>query len=43
MLEKPSQKYPLSKYRIVIFILYILAALVNSLPVHTFSSINVII
>ncbi len=43
MLEKPTQKYPQSKYQIVIFVLYTLAALVNSLPVHTFSSINVII
>lgn len=36
-------QYPQEKYRFVILIVYILAALVNSLPVHTFSSINVLI
>lgn len=38
-----QHQYHQEKYRFVILILYILGALVNSLPVHTFSSINVLI
>ena len=30
-------------YRFVVLTVYLLACLVNSLPVHTFSSINVVI
>lgn len=38
-----GKKYPQDPYRFVIIAVYIAAALVNSLPVHTFSSINVTI
>lgn len=38
-----ERSYPQDPYRFVILAAYLLAALVNSIAVHTFSSINVII
>ena len=35
--------YTQEPYRFVILITYLTAAFVNSLPVHTFSSINVVV
>ena len=37
------EQYEQSPYRFVILVSYLLACLVNSIPVHTFSSINVLI
>jgi len=43
MQGKGKTTYPEESYRFVILLIYFIAAFVNSLPVHTFSSINVVV